>query len=316
MKLPTPPFVTPVLETIELWNAKFPFQHAAALAFYTLFSLAPLALILVTIIGVVFGDEAARGEITARAESLIGRQAAEAVQEAVRRSRLEEAGLLPTLLGIGALLFGATAVFAQMQRSLNQYWDVVPKPSRSGILTFLMTRLLSLGLVLAMGFLLLISFVLSMAVTALVQYAEHWLPVAPVIVAGVDLVISLGITTLLFGTIFKVLPDVQIEWPYVWRGAFLTAVLFAIGQYLISWYLTTMAPASTYGAAGALVLVLFWVYYSSLIIFFGTAFTQVYMLRQGQPVVPKSTAVRVSLEMLDEGDAADDGPTAEGAEGR
>jgi membrane protein len=316
MKLPTPPFVRLVIETIELWNAKFPFQHAAALAFYTLFSLAPLALILVTIIGVVFGDEAARGEITARVQSLIGRQAAEAVQEAVRRSRLEEAGLLPTLLGAGALLFGATAVFAQMQRSLNQFWDVAPKPSRSGILTFLMTRLLSLGLVLAIGFLLLISFVLSMAVTALVQYAEHWLPVPPVIVAGVDLVISLGITTLLFGTIFKVLPDVQIEWPYVWKGAFLTAVLFSIGQYLISWYLTTTAPASTYGAAGALVLVLFWVYYSSLIIFLGTAFTQIYMQRRGQPVIPKPTAVRVRLEIREEDGAADDSSNVDRADGR
>jgi membrane protein len=300
MRLRTPSFVRLVFDTYELWNAKFPFQHAAAIAFYTLFSMAPLAVILVTMIGVFFGDEAARGEIAWRVEGLIGAQAADAVEEAVRRSRLENAGILPTVFGAGALLFGATAVFAQMQRSLNQFWDVASKPSQSGILLFLVTRLLSLGLVLAMGFLLLISFVMSIAITALIQYAEHWIPIPPAVLATVDVVVSVSITTLLFGTIFKVLPDVRIEWPYVWTGAALTALLFSAGQYVISWYLTTTAPGSTYGAAGSLVVVLFWVYYSSLIILFGTAFTQVYMRRHGRPIVPKLTAVRVKLEVIEE----------------
>lgn len=310
MNVRMPPFVKLIMDTIEVWMAQYAFQHAGALAFYTLFSLAPLAVIVVSIVGAVFGEEAARGEIALRVEEYIGPQAAEAVEEAVRRSRVEEAGLLPTLFGSGALLFGATTVFAQMQSSLNQFWGVVAKPSRSGILVFAMTRLLSLGLVLVIGFLLLTSFVISMVITALIRYAEHWTRIPPLVVSAIDLSVSLGITTLLFGTIFKVLPDVRIHWRYVWTGAFLTASLFIVGQYLISLYLTTAAPASAYGAAGSLVLVLFWVYYSSLIIFFGAAFTKTYLRHHGKPVVPKSTAVRVTLEVHE--DDAEPEPTQAG----
>jgi membrane protein len=247
----------------------------------------------------VLGEQAARGEISAQIAGLIGTQAAEAIEEAVRQSRVEEAGLLPTIVGAGVLLFGATTVFAQMQASLNQFWGVVAKPSRSGILVFLTTRLVSLGVVLIIGFLLLTSLVLSMAIVALMQYAEHWIPIPTLAAAALDLILSVGVATLLFATMFKVLPDVRLEWRDMWRAGFITALLFVIGQYLISLYLTEMAPASTYGAAASLVIVLFWVYYSSLIIFFGTAFTKVTILARGEQVVPKPTAVRVVLEVLE-----------------
>lgn len=285
---------------IDLWNSRHAFQHAGALAFYTLFSLAPLVIIIVTIAGSVFGEEAARGEIAAQIDGLIGEQAAEAVEEAVRSSRIEEAGLLPTLLGAGALVFGATTVFAQMQASLNQFWGVVARPSRSGIIVFVTTRLLSLGLVLIIGFLLLTSLVISMTVVALIRYAEPWIPVPSIVVTGIDLTVSLFIATALFSMIFKVLPDVRLRWRDVGEGAFMTAVLFVVGQYLISLYLTHTAPASTYGAAGSLVMVLFWVYYSSLILFFGVAFTKVRILERGDAIVPKPTAVRVKMEILEE----------------
>jgi membrane protein len=291
---------TLLVEAVALWSARHAFQHAGALAFYTLFSLAPLVIIVVAITGAVFGEEAARGEISTQIEGLIGAQAAEAVEEAVRRSRVEEAGLLPTLLGIGALLFGATTVFAQMQASLNQFWGVAAKPSRSGMVVFVISRLLSLGLVLIIGFLLLTSLVISMGLAAVIRFAEHWMPIPPLVVLGIDLVASLGIATLLFATIFKVLPDVRLRWHDMWQAGFITAVLFVAGQYLISLYFTRAAPASAYGAAGSLVIVLLWVYYSSLILFFGAAFTKVRIRHRGDAIVPKPGAVRVVLEILEE----------------
>ena len=293
--MPPLTFVQLLTDAAKRWLDHDAFQHAGALGFCTLFSLAPLVIILVAIVGAVYGEDAASGEVSAAITDLVGAQAAAAVEEAVRRSRLEEAGLLPTLLGIGALVFGATTVFAQMQSSLNQFWDVRAKPSRSGLLTFITVRLLSLSMVLIIGFLLLTSFVLSLAITAIIEHAEEWIPIPPVAIAAIDLAVSLSVTTLLFGMIFKVLPDVRLRWNDVWRGAFITAVLFAIGKYLISLYLTHVAPASTYGAAGSLVLVLLWVYYSSLILFFGTSLAAVTILRREGSVTPKKTAVRTSL---------------------
>lgn len=287
-------------DAITLWSERYAFQHAGALAFYTLFSLAPLTIILIAIAGAVFGEEAARGEISTQIEGLIGSSAADAVEQAVRRSRLEEAGPLPTILGIGALLFGATTVFAQMQTSLNQFFGVVAKPSRSGLLVFVTTRLLSLGLVIIIGFLLLTSLVITVLMAATIRFAESWIPVPPLVVAAVDLTVSLGIATLLFATVFKVLPDVRLRWRDMWRGGFMTAVLFVTGQYLISMYLTHTAPDSTYGAAGSLVLVLLWVYYSSLILFFGACFTKVLIRSRGDRLVPKSTAVKFRTEILAE----------------
>jgi len=287
-------------EAATLWTERYAFQHAGALAFYTLFSLAPLTIIMISIAGAVFGEEAARGEISSQIQGLIGATAAEAVEDAVRSSRLEESGLLPTLLGVGALLFGATTVFAQMQASLNQFFGVVAKPSRSGLIVFVTTRLLSLGLVIIIGFLLLTSLVITLTMAATLRYAESWIPVPPLVVAAADLGVSLSIATLLSATIFKVLPDVRLRWRDMWHGAFITAVLFVTGQYLISLYLTHTAPDSTYGAAGALVLVLLWVYYSSLILLFGAAFTKVLIRQQGGRLVPKSTAVKFRTEILQE----------------
>lgn len=294
-RMPPRTFIQTVKDAATLWLDREAFQHAGALGFCTLFSLAPLVILLVAIVGAVYGEEAASGEISAQISDLVGAQAASAVEEAVRRSQVKEAGILPTLLGIGALVFGATTVFAQMQSSLNQFWGVRAKPTRSGLLNFITVRLLSLSMVLIIGFLLLTSFVVSLAITGIVAYANDWIPVPPIVVRAIDLAVSLGVTTLLFGMIFKVLPDVRLNWKDVWRGAFMTAVLFAIGKYAISLYLTHVAPASTYGAAGSLILVLLWVYYSSLILFFGTALTVVTIVRRDGAVTPKRTAVRTKL---------------------
>lgn len=284
---------------INLWLERNAFQHAGALAFYTLFSLAPLVIIVVAIVGAVFGEEAAHGQLSREMQQWIGARPAEAIEEAVRQSRVQEAGLMPTLLGVGALLFGATTVFAQMQASLNSFWGVAARPSRSGIALFLKTRLLSLGLVLIIGFLMLTSFLMSMAIVTVIRFAESWIPVPPVFMAGIDILLSLSVATAIFAMIFKILPDVVMEWRDVWRAGLTTSMLFVGGQYLISFYLTTTAPASTYGAAASLVLVLFWVYYSSLILFLGTAISKTTMLQRGQEVRPKKTAVRVVMEVLE-----------------
>ncbi|HUQ11457.1 MAG TPA: YihY/virulence factor BrkB family protein, partial [Steroidobacteraceae bacterium] len=197
--------------------------------------------------------------------------------------------------------FGATTVFAQMQSALNQFWGVKSRPARNGVLAFILVRLLSFGMVLIIGFLMLTSFVVSLGVTGVIEYAREWVPIPGFAVVLVDLAVSLGVTTLLFGMIFKVLPDVRIRWADVWRGAFITAALFAIGKYGISLYLTHIAPASTYGAAGSLVLILLWVYYSSLILFFGTCLTIATILQRGDEVQPKKTAVRTRVVLEDRG---------------
>jgi membrane protein len=295
-----PPFIRLLVEATRVWLDRNAFQHASALAFYTLFSLAPLVIILVAIVGAVYGQDAASGRISAGINDLVGLQAATAVENAVRLSRPEVTGILPTLAGVGALLFGATTVFAQMQSSLNQFWDVRPKPARSGVFNFVIVRLLSLGMVLIIGFLLLISFALNVAINGIIEYAGHWIVVPPVLVSGLDLLLSLLVTTGLFGLLFKVLPDVHLEWNDVRHGALVTAVLFIAGQYLISWYLTKVAATSTYGAAGSLVLVLLWVYYSSLILFFGTALTKVTILRRDGHVTPSQAAVRIRTAVDEE----------------
>ena len=180
--------------------------------------------------------------------------------------------------------------------------SVKARPARNGILSFVILRLLSLGMVLIIGFLMLTSFIVSLGVTGVVEYARERIPIPGFAVVLIDLSLSLAVTTVLFGMLFKVLPDVKIRWADVWRGAFITAVLFAIGKYLISLYLTHVAPASTYGAAVSLVLILLWVYYSSLILFFGTCLTIATILHRGEEVRPRKTAVRTRL-MLEEREA-------------
>lgn len=281
------------------WIEQNAFLHAGSLAFYTLFSMAPVVIIAVGVAGMLFGEEAARGEIVGHLEALVGREAARTVEDAVARSRPEEAGVLATVAGIVALIVGATTVFAQMQLSLNSIWGVVAAPRKSGILVLLKNRLLSLAIVLTLGFTLLVSLLLSVALRALVQYAEHWVPVPPLALTGADLLLSLVVIALLFAVMFKVLPDVEVAWRDVWTGAAITAGLFIAGRYLIAIYLTYTAPASAYGAAGSLVLILLWVYYSSLILFFGAAFTKAKTLASGGRIVPRAMAALVRQEIVD-----------------
>ncbi len=291
-----------VRDAMKLWLERNAFSYAGSLAFYTLFSLAPIMIIAVTVIGVVLGEEAAQGQVVAQLQGTMGHDAAAAIERAVAQSRIEESGLLPTLLGVGALLVGATTVFAQMQFSLNTLWGVTARPSSNSALKFLKNRLLSLTVVLSIGFILLVSLVLGVVIRAMLQAADDLLPFVGLLTTGAEFLVSLAVIAALFATIFKVLPDVVLRWQDVLVGAVVTAVLFAIGRSGIAIYLAYTATASTYGAAGSVVMILLWVYYSSLILLFGAAFTKCHLLASGKAVVPRNSAVLVRHELLDHHD--------------
>lgn len=287
-------------DAVSVWLERNAFSYAGSLAFYTLFSLAPTVIIAVTVIGVVMGEEAAQGQIVAQLQETLGQGAAQAIQQAVAQSRIEEAGILPTLLGVGTLMIGATTVFAQMQFSLNTIWGVTAKPSTNSLFVFLKNRLLSLTVVLSIGFILLVSLALGIIVGNMLRAASDLLPYTVVLTQGAESLVSLAVVVLLFATIFKVLPDVVLAWKDVLIGAIVTAVLFTLGRSVIALYLAYTATASTYGAAGSVVMILLWVYYSSLILLFGASFTRSLLLRRGGKLVPRNSAVLVKRELVQE----------------
>lgn len=279
---------------IKLWLERNAFSYAGSLAFYTLFSLAPVMIIAVTVIGLVLGEDAATGQIVEQLEDTMGAGAAEAIQNAVAQSRIQESGLLPSLLGVGALLVGATTVFGQMQFSLNTLWGVTARPTANSAWIFIKKRFLSLTVVVAIGFIFLVSLALGVVVRAVLKAVDHVMPFVGVLTTGVEFLVSVVVVVALFATIFKVLPDVILSWRNVLVGAVVTAVLFVIGRTAIATYLAHTATASTYGAAGSVVVILLWVYYSSLILLFGAAFTKCHLLATGSQIVPRNTAVRVN----------------------
>jgi membrane protein len=282
----------------RLWLEHNAFSHAGALAFFTLFSLAPTLVIVVAVLGLVLGESAAQGEIAARLQDTIGVGAAKAIEHAVLMSRVDKTGLMPTLLGIGAVVVGATTVFTQLRFSLNTIWGVRPNPESSGLLRMAMTRLLALFVVLLIGLALLLYSVISSALGAIAPYLDLSLPGLELLWNSGQSAISLLIATAFIATLFKVLPDVVLSWRDVMIGAVVTALMFAIGRYGITLFLAHTAKASTFGAAASLVIVLFWVYYSALILLLGAAFTRMYLHARGKPLVPRKSAVRVMQELV------------------
>jgi len=282
------------------WLDSQAFIYAAALAFFTVFSIAPVVIMVVALLGLFLGEDVARAELMAQLQAALGAQAMSAVETAIQNSRIENSGIGPMLAGFAATAVGATTVFAQMQKSLNQIWDVAPRPSKSSIWLFLKARLLSLTMVLTIGFILLVSLLLSVVVRAIVTHAEQWLPLPGWILLGVEPVVSLTVVTLLFAAIFRILPDVLLRWKDVIAGAFITALLFTLGRSLIAWYLANTAAASAYGAAGSLVLLLLWVNYSSLILLFGASICRAHLEARGKSIQPRNTAVRVHRELVEE----------------
>jgi len=288
-----------MLEAGKAWIADNAFKHSAAVSFYTLFSLAPITLIAVGIAGVFFGESVARRQFADQMTQLVGETSAEVVQQAMEANMFADKSWISTVMGIGLLVIGATTVFAQLQGSLNEIWGVTAKPSRSGWVVMIVQRLISFAMVLTVGFLLLTSLILSTALTAAIKLAEGWISIAPWVLRGADLAVGLAVITLLFALLFKVLPDVQVRWRDIWLGAFVTAILFTIGRFLIALYLGHTTIAASYGAAGSLVALLIWIYYSCAILFFGAEFIRAYRQNHGLSVQPKTTAVRVHREIIE-----------------
>ena len=276
-------------------------QLGAALAYYSLFSLAPLLVIAISVAGLVFGEEAARGQVVGALNEFLGQDGAEAVQTMIQNANKPAASTLASVFGLAMLLFGASGVFGQLKDSLNTIWEVKPKADR-GIWGTLRDRVLSVAAVLGAGFLLLTSLVVTTAISALSTYMGSILPGSDAVWHIVNLVVSFGIITVLFALMFKYLPDVKITWHDVWIGAALTSALFMVGKYAIGLYLGHSTIGSVYGAAGSLVVVLVWMYYSAQILFLGAEFTQVYANRYGSKIVPSKDAVT-----LTEGDRAQQG---------
>ncbi len=280
-------------QTYKEWSDDKATRLAAALSYYTVFSLAPLLIIAIAIAGFFFGHDAVQGEVMNQLDDFIGERSAQTIQMAIQSAYKPTTGIVATIVGVVMLLFGASGVFAELQDSLNAIWEVQPKPGR-GWWVIIKERFLSFTAVLGVGFLLLVSLLLSAALAAMGKYVGGLLPFSELVLQVTNGVISLGVTILLFALIFKILPDVQIAWKDVWMGAAITAVLFTLGKFLISFYLGKSTGTSAYGAAGAILVVLLWAYYSSLILFFGAEFTQVYANRFGRGVVPSENAERIN----------------------
>jgi membrane protein len=280
------------LKTIidEYSNDKVP-KLAAALSYYTVFSVAPLLVIAIAVAGAIFGADAAQGRIVQELKSLVGYDGAQLIQTAIRKTNQTGGGTLATIISIVTLVIAATASFIELQDSLNIIWKVKPKPGGAFLKDFVRSRLISFALVVAMGFLLLVSLLVSAGLAALQDYLGSILSIPPFILEVANIIISLVVVWALFMMLFKVLPDVEASWKDVQLGAVVTTILFVAGKFLIGLYLGRGSVGSTYGAAGSLAILLVWVYYSAQILFLGAEFTYVYATKFGSGAKPSAHAV-------------------------
>ncbi|QDU21254.1 YihY/virulence factor BrkB family protein [Urbifossiella limnaea] len=275
-----------IKQTLAEFLADKAMTLGAALAFYTALSIAPMLLLVTVIAGAAFGEQATRGEIANQLNDLIGEEGAKAVQAMLASTQTPGGGIVSTVVGIVALFFGATGVFTSLQDALNTVWNVKPEDSRTGILGLVRDRVASFTMICGMAFLLLVSLVFSAFLTALGGLVNRWMPYGDAWMGAANLVAGFLVTTLMFGMIYKYLPHARPDWSDVGVGAVVTALLFTVGKYLIGLYLGTASIGSTYGAAGSFVVLLVWIYYSSLIVLFGAELTQVYATKFGSGLTP------------------------------
>jgi membrane protein len=274
-------------------------DSAAALSYYTIFSLPALLVLILTIISAVMNPSDVRGGLEGQLQSLMGPSAGEQIRTIIQQAEQKpNNGLVPTILGIVGLLLGATGAVGQLQKALNRAWNVEPDPNQGGLRNFLTKRIFSLGMILVIAFFLLVSLVISAALTGMGDRVNEFLPsgLSGLFLEVLNMVISLAVITLLFAALFKVMPDAKISWRSVWVGAAVTAFLFVIGKFLIGFYLGQSNPGQAYGAAGSLAVLLLWVYYSALILLFGAEFTETWAERRGQGIEAEPGAVRVRRE--------------------
>lgn len=283
-------------DTYTQWNEREPFANSVVIAYYTIFSLPGLMVIIINVAGYFYDKGEITSSITGQIQSMIGGDTARDVEAIIGKASETKGNTLATILGIATLIFGATGVFYQVQQILNKMWEVKPQP-RQMFLKIVRDRAFSFGLILAVGFLLLVSLILSAGLSAF----SHWVAIhlsdsLNVLFKLADIAISLTVITVLFAAIYKFLPDAQIRWKDVWPGAILTAVLFTLAKFLLGLYFGKSDPGSTYGAAGSIILIMLWVSYAGLILLFGAEFTQVYAKRYGKAIKPTEGAISTAGE--------------------
>lgn len=282
---------------IDEWTSDKAPKLGASLAYYTVFSLAPLLLIAISVAGLIFGKDAAQGEIVGQIQDLIGKEGAQVVQTALKNTSDTETGIIALAVSFVTLIVGSTTVFIELQDSLNMIWKVRPKTDRNFIRGFLIDRAQSFALVIATGFLLLVSLLVSAGLSAFNNFlSKRFIEIPYLLLEVINNVLSLGIVFILFSLIYKILPDVHVKLKDVWIGALVTSVLFVIGKFLIGLYLGSNSLGSTWGAAGSLVVLLLWVYYSAQILFLGAEFTHIYTRDFGSGIIPTSKFERYHLE--------------------
>jgi membrane protein len=275
------------------WFKKDPFKEGAVIAYYSIFSLPGLLVLIITLAGYFFGREAVSGQITSQIEGTMGADTAKQVNEIVLKASAAKNSVLAGIIGVITILLGATGVLAQFQKSLNIIWEVKADPKKSGLWTMIKVRLFSFGLILSIAFILIISLVVSTLLASLGKWATSNISESFIVIIQVlNIVFSLAVLTLLFALMFKYFPDAKVKWRHVWKGSMVTALLFELGKFLLGLYFGKAEPGTGYGAAGSIILIMLWVNYSSMIVLFGAEFTRAYAYERDGNVMPEETAVR------------------------
>lgn len=274
-------------------------KKSASLAYYTVFSLAPLLLIIIWLVSFFLGEQAIEGKVFSELTSYVGADAAKQIEDIIQKISLDDKSGTAIVIGIGTLVVGATTVFIEIQDSINSIWKVKPKP-KQGWKKLLLDRVLSFSIVIGLGFLLIVSLVINGLILILSNYINQFLPdFGAVLMNLINTGITFIVISILFAVIFKFLPDARIKWKYVRSGAIFTAILFIIGKYLIGIYMQYAAPASAYGAAGSIILILLWIYYTAAILYFGAEFTKAYADKHSQGIEPSNFAVKIVQEEIE-----------------
>mgnify|MGYP003584288870 FL=1 len=284
-------------ETFTEWNNSDASKDSASLAYYAIFSIPGLLIIIIWIAGNFFGQEAIQGEISNQINDLMGEESAKSIEEMIASALIDKQNIFMKIVGVFSLVFGATTIFFQLQKSLNSLWDVEAAPKKA-LVKFFLDRANSLGMILVIGFLLMITMLLSTVISLFNNFITIQLGLETyILMEVVNYVIGFLIVVLVFAFMFKVLPDVQISWRSVWTGAILTAVLFTLGKFLLSLYFAEFKPTSAFGKAGTIILIMMWINYSCMLIFFGAEFTKVYAQKRGYTIIP-STHAKWSAQKL------------------